>query len=437
MAGFHCTRTSAALERWVRCATTVMSLDAMALADDKTVRRPNHAFTPTLPQRSSKHANAGSSFTRRTTAMRSVRAARACDGLCTLRTADPPAARCHCGLVYPTTTSKRMDLIDRLRLDVPVLQAGMGGGVSGPRLAGAVAAAGGLGTLALTSPRRLRAGIASVREQAPGRAIAVNLLMPFVRKRHIAACVAERIDVAILFFGGSAALVAELHAVGTFVMAQVGTVQEAAVVLAWGVDGLIAQGIEAGGHLLGREPGLAFLARVLPLAGARPVLLAGGMVDASDTRAALAAGAAGIVAGTRFMLTPEADAHPLYQQRVLAANATLETTLFGFGWAARHRVVANAATARWCRGDGSVRSVPAFLNRMSAPLSHVINDALITRLPGLQRAWLPMLAAAPPLLGMSAATVDSAPLYAGESALRMSTIISAKAAVDTLAGRTG
>jgi NAD(P)H-dependent flavin oxidoreductase YrpB (nitropropane dioxygenase family) len=330
-----------------------------------------------------------------------------------------------------------MDLIDRLRLDVPILQAGMGGGVSGPRLAGAVAAAGGLGTLGLTSPQRLRAGIASVRAQAPGRAVAVNLLMPFVRKRHIATCRAERIDVAILFFGGSPALVAALHDAGTFVMAQVGTMQEATAALAWGVDSLIAQGIEAGGHLLGREPGLAFLASVLPIARGRPVLLAGGMATADDTRTALAAGAAGIVAGTRFMLTPESDAHPLYQQRVLAANATLETSLFGFGWPARHRVVANAATARWCRGDGSMRSLPAFLNRASAPIGHVVNDALIARLPTLQRAWLPLLAATPPLRGMPATVVDSTPLYAGESALRMATIIPAKAAVDLLAGRPG
>jgi NAD(P)H-dependent flavin oxidoreductase YrpB (nitropropane dioxygenase family) len=330
-----------------------------------------------------------------------------------------------------------MDLIDRLRLEVPVLQAGMGGGVSGPRLAGAVAAAGGLGTLGLTSPQRLRAGIASVRAQAPGRAVAVNLLMPFVRKRHIATCLAERIDVAVLFFGGSPALVAALHGVGAFVMAQVGTMQEAAAALMWGVDGLIAQGREAGGHLLGREPGLAFLARVLPIAGDRPVLLAGGMANADDTRTALAAGAAGVVAGTRFMLTHESAAHPLYQQRVLAADATLETTLFGFGWPARHRVVANAATQRWCRDDGRVRALPAFLNRASAPIGHVVNDALIAWLPRLQRAWLPLLAATPPLRGMAAAVVDSTPLYAGEAALRMSTVISAKAAVDLLAGRQG
>jgi nitronate monooxygenase len=60
-----------------------------------------------------------------------------------------------------------MDIVDRLRLDVPVGQAGMGGGIAGARLAGAVAQAGGLGTLGLMSPGRLRSGIEQVRAEAP------------------------------------------------------------------------------------------------------------------------------------------------------------------------------------------------------------------------------------------------------------------------------
>ncbi|WP_196763414.1 nitronate monooxygenase, partial [Mycobacterium avium] len=65
-----------------------------------------------------------------------------------------------------------MDIADRLRLDVPVGQAGMGGGLAGAPLAAAVAAAGGLGTLGITTPGRLEASIQRVREQAPGRAVA-------------------------------------------------------------------------------------------------------------------------------------------------------------------------------------------------------------------------------------------------------------------------
>lgn len=323
--------------------------------------------------------------------------------------------------------------MDRLRLDVPVAQAGMGGGVSGPTLAGAVAAAGGLGTLGLASSAALTAGFAAVRDQAPGRAVAVNLLMPFVRPRHVEACRSGMIDVAVLFFGGDAALVRELHSAGVFVMAQVGTTSEAAQAVGWGVDALIAQGIEAGGHLLGREPGPDFLDRVLPIAAGRPVLLAGGIATGADTQNALTRGAAGVVAGTRFLLTHESDAHPAYKQRVLDAERTVETTLFGLGWPARHRVVPNAATDRWIRPDGSLRRLPEVINHSSAPLSRIITDSMISALPRLQRARVPALSPTPPLTGMSNSTVDNTPLYAGESALRIDSLVSAAEAVQQLA----
>src|SRR3954454_9388614 len=75
-----------------------------------------------------------------------------------------------------------VDLLDRLSLDVPVCQAGMGGGLAGAELAGAVASAGGLGTLGLAPPGELRESIARVRSAAPGRAVAVNLLTRFLRR---------------------------------------------------------------------------------------------------------------------------------------------------------------------------------------------------------------------------------------------------------------
>jgi NAD(P)H-dependent flavin oxidoreductase YrpB (nitropropane dioxygenase family) len=77
-----------------------------------------------------------------------------------------------------------VDLLDRLRLDVPVAQAGMGGGLVGPELAAAVAVAGSLGTLGLAPPADLREAIRQVRDATPDRSVAVNLLMPFVRRSH-------------------------------------------------------------------------------------------------------------------------------------------------------------------------------------------------------------------------------------------------------------
>ncbi|MGZ4559735.1 MAG: NAD(P)H-dependent flavin oxidoreductase [Mycobacteriaceae bacterium] len=329
-----------------------------------------------------------------------------------------------------------MDLVDRLRLDVPVVQAGMGGGVAGSRLAGAVAAAGGLGTLGLTSPTALRRAIDEVRTRAPGRAAAVNLLMPFVRRGHVDTCIRDRIDVAVLFFGGDRDLVDRLREAGVFVLAQVGTERQACEALHWGADGLIAQGRQAGGHLLGVEPALDFLPRVLALAAGRPVMVAGGIASAADTEMALEAGASAVVAGTRFLLTTESAAHPDYKERVLDASNTVETTLFGFGWpAARHRVIENASTRRWCRAGGRPGVGPRLFNAVSTPLARVVPERVTAVLPRYQRSWLPLLAPAPPLLGMPDSAVDSGPLYAGESALRITEIISARQAVDELSGR--
>lgn len=325
-----------------------------------------------------------------------------------------------------------MDVLDRLRLDVPVLQAGMGGGVAGPALAAAVAQAGGLGTLALAPPEALRSGIDRVRTQAAGRAVAVNLLMPFVRRVHVEACADARADVAVLFFGGDPGVVRALREAGAFVLVQVGTPAEARDAISWGADGLVAQGVEAGGHLLGREPALSFLPRALAVAGTRPVFVAGGIAAAPDTERALAAGAAGAVAGTRFLLTHESRAHPRYLERVAAARETIETTLFGLGWPARHRVVANAATRRWLRDDGSVRRLPGLLNAASGPLSRVVPDGIAARLPTVQSARLPLLSPAPALAGMPDDAVESTPLYAGETALRIDTVVSAAEAVALL-----
>lgn len=329
-----------------------------------------------------------------------------------------------------------MDLLDRLRMDVPVAQAGMGGGVAGPRLAGAVAAAGGLGTLGLLPPDTLTGAIGRVRDQAPGRAVAVNLLMPFVHRGHVEACLRTRVDVAVLFYGGDGHLVERLHGAGVFVLVQVGTEHQARRAFEWGADGLIAQGREAGGHLVGVEPALDFLPRALAVAQGRPVLLAGGIASSADTRTALAAGASAVVAGTRFALTTESGAHPSYQQRVLRAERTVETTLFGFGWPARHRVVPNEATRRWTHPDGRPRTVPALVNSRSGALGRLVPTRVTMMLARVQRASIPLLSPAPPLAGMSEAAVAGGPLYAGDTALRITEIVSARQALDDLAGRT-
>jgi nitronate monooxygenase len=328
-----------------------------------------------------------------------------------------------------------MDLLDRLGLQHPIAQAGMGGGTAGAELAGAVSAAGGLGTVGIVlDPQDLHDQILRARALAPGRPIAVNLLMPFASKRHVRACVDGGADCVVLFCGFDSGLVGHLRGAGLLVLQQVGTRAQAARALRDGADGFIAQGIEAGGHLLGVEPALDFLPRALEVAGDRPVLLAGGIADAADVRRALAAGAAAALAGTRFLLTEECAAHPAYKQRVLGATETIETLLFSVAWHERHRVVPNAATDRWCRssplGPRPVRAI----NRIAAPLVRRLPSSLNASALRRQRRSLPFYGPASILLGMDDRLVEVTPLYAGETAARIDNIVPAAQAVRELAG---
>ena len=327
-----------------------------------------------------------------------------------------------------------MDLLDRLSLDVPVAQAGMGGGLAGPELAAAVATAGGLGTLGLLPPAELREAIGEVRAAAPDRSVAVNLLMPFLRRSHVEACIESRINVAVMAFGMNRDLLRRLSEHGVFVFVMVGTDEQARRAVACGANGLIAQGCEAGGHIAGDTPALELLPRALEVARGRPVLLAGGIAESADTSAALAAGADGVVAGTRFLLTHESRAHPEYQRRILDADKTFRTTLFGLAWPAPHRVVANAATKRWCHDDGTAKLAPRLINARSRLLAKLPDRAIMPVL-GMQTPRLPVFSPVAPTAGMPDSLVDRAALYAGETVLRLTSVISAGEAVAELTPR--
>lgn len=329
-----------------------------------------------------------------------------------------------------------MDLLDRLGLEHPVVQAGMGGGTAGAELAGAVSAAGGLGTVGIfLDPARMRAELARARDIAQRRPVAANLLVPFARMAHAQACIDAGADCAVLFCGFDRRIVQRLRDDGVLVLQQVGTVPQAKQALAEGADGLIAQGREAGGHVLGVEPALDFLPKVLEIAGQHPVLLAGGIAEAEDVRRALAAGAKAAVAGTRFLLTGECAAHPVYKQRVLEASETRETLLFSVGWYERHRVVPNAATERWCRGGSLGPQRVLALNRALAPVLRRLPPSASAATIARQSVALPLYGPASILSGMEERLVDVTPLYAGETAKRIHDVMPAAEAVRALSPR--
>ncbi len=293
-------------------------------------------------------------------------------------------------------------VLDLRRLDMPVVQAGMGA-VAGHELAAAVSEAGGLGTIA-GARAAIAAEVAAAR-RLTGRPIAVNLLLPFVRPGDVDAAAAA--DVIVTFWGVPRRLAA------TTWIHQCGSVDEAKAAAAAGADAVIAQGVEAGGHVRGATPALELLEQVRS-AVKIPVLVAGGIVDAQGVREALDAGAAAAVVGTRFLLSEESHAHPEYKKRCLDARATVLTELFGLGWPdAPHRVIPNAATRRWLRRDARGPLWIRTGNQIATRLADLLPVAAQNR--ALKARWpsLPLLMAQPPTDDEPANVVDGRPLYAG------------------------
>ena len=329
--------------------------------------------------------------------------------------------------------NRDVDLPDLLGVDLPLVQAGMGGGLATGQLAGAVSKAGALGTIGLLPASVMSAELHAARELAGGRPVAANLLMPFARREHVDACVAAGARAVALFFGYDREVVERLHDAKITVLHQVGTVGEARRALAAGADVLVAQAREAGGHLLGVQDLESAIRDITAVAGSTPVLAAGGIVIAEDARRALAAGAAGVAVGTRFLLTDESNAHDEYKARVLSAEETIETTLFGLAWPARHRVVSNQATERWCHPSGRAKALPSSLNRVMQPLTKLMPDSAAELVVRRQRVSRPFFSPAPLLRGMDSKGADVTPLYAGGGVNRIHELRSAAAVVEELA----
>lgn len=242
-------------------------------------------------------------------------------------------------------------LCDLLHIEAPILCAPMGPDITGPELAAAVSNAGGLGIISFGGfpPPLLKQEIRRLRELTD-RPFGVNLLLEFPIEEHFTACLEEEVPVLSFFWGDSTPYVERAHAHGIKVIDQVGSVEAAQRAVKAGVDVIIAQGVEAGGHVAGQVSTMVLVPRVVDTVAPVPVVAAGGIADARGLVAALALGAEGVVLGTRFLATPEAAAHPIYKQKVLDATEeeTVRTTLFGHGWPnAPHRALRTAFVNQW------------------------------------------------------------------------------------------
>jgi NAD(P)H-dependent flavin oxidoreductase YrpB (nitropropane dioxygenase family) len=240
---------------------------------------------------------------------------------------------------------------DRVGVELPIIQAPMGGAV-GPALASAVSNAGGLGMLALwgadldTVRRRIRETRALT-----SKPFGVNLNLEFPQQERLDVCLEERVPVISFFWRDPSALVQRTKAAGAIVLHTVASAGDARSAVDAGVDIVVAQGWEAGGHVRGTVATLPLVPTVVDAVSPVPVIAAGGIADGRGLAAALALGAAGAQIGTRFLASEEATIHPRYRDLLFKAaenDTFFAEELFDIRWPkAPHRVLRNKTVEAW------------------------------------------------------------------------------------------
>jgi nitronate monooxygenase len=248
---------------------------------------------------------------------------------------------------------------ERFGVAAPIAVAPMGPDLAGPELVAAVCNAGGFGILQaqLCPPSLLRGQITHLRTLTD-KQFGVNFVLHFPHRDGIQVCLEERVAALSFFWGDPSEFMPAAHAAGIAVLHQVGTVDAAVRAQQAGVDVIVAQGVEAGGHVAGQVSTMVLLPRIVDAVAPALVLAAGGIADARGLAAALCLGADGVVMGTRFLATPEANAHPVYKAALVAASEedTVRTILFGHGWPhAPHRTLSTPFVRRWIDHEGETQ----------------------------------------------------------------------------------
>jgi enoyl-[acyl-carrier protein] reductase II len=232
---------------------------------------------------------------------------------------------------------------ERLGIEAPILSAGMAR-YTDARLVAAVSNAGGLGILGTLGrePKEVETEIASIRAQTT-RPFGVNVVLAEFEESTWGAVINARPSLINTSWGNPAEIVNEAHETGCLVAHQVTTVETAIEAVNAGVDFLIAQGTDGGGHI-GWVTLMALLPQVVDVANGIPVIAAGSVVDGRGLAAALALGAEGVLVGTRFLATPEAPIPDYWKTAILGARseAVVQNDVADAAW----NVQWNGATIR-------------------------------------------------------------------------------------------
>ncbi|HYH83385.1 MAG TPA: nitronate monooxygenase [Longimicrobium sp.] len=302
-------------------------------------------------------------------------------------------------------------LLRRLGIEHPIIAAPMGGGPSTPELVGAVSNAGGMGSLAgaYLTPEQIGEEIRAVRALT-GRPFAVNLfaggyhagidraaapMLALMREVHAELglpapeapavppdpfeaqlqVVLDARPVAFSFTFGipPAEALGRLRAAGITVLGTATTVREGTMLAEAGVDGIVAQGAEAGAHRgtfagdfdASMVPTLELTAGIAAETNV-PVIASGGLMDGRDVAAALRAGASAVQLGTAFVPCPESGAAPVYKEAILAAVD--DRTVITRAFSGRHaRGFENAFIRRMRAHEGDILPFPA-QNTLTRPM---------------------------------------------------------------------
>lgn len=302
-------------------------------------------------------------------------------------------------------------LTEILGIEHPILSAGMGA-ATGPELAAAVSNAGGCGQVTITglSAPNVHRRVEEARALT-AKPFGVNVILADREEgedEDIRAALELGVPLLVLFWGDPSPFVEEAHRRGTKVFVQVGSVEEAVAAAGAGVDAVIAQGFEAGGHVRGSTALFVLLPAVVDAVSPVPVIAAGGIADGRGLAAALTLGAQGVLMGARFLASDEAFVPHEYRDWVVRSTAedtVYSKDLFDVWWPdAPHRVLRNKVVEEWEAagrpppgGRPGEAAIIGTMKRMDGSVVDVPRYCAITISPNFE------------------GDIDHAPLWAGQS----------------------
>jgi NAD(P)H-dependent flavin oxidoreductase YrpB (nitropropane dioxygenase family) len=272
-----------------------------------------------------------------------------------------------------------------------------------PRLAAAVSNAGALGMLTLTWSKDVGAVI---RETAAltARPFCGNLVLTEDRHRRLDQALDAGLRLVSFFLGDPSGYIDPVHDAGGIVMHTVGSAEEARRAVASGVDVIVAQGWEAGGHVGSTVATLPLVPAVVDAVAPVPVIAAGGIGDARGVAAVLALGAQAAWLGTRFLLAREMPIHEDYRRRLIAAaetDAQWYPNLYDVGWPdSPHRALRNSTASTW---EAAGRPPDDQRPGAGDVLAHLASGEAIVRYEG-----------APPMVGTTG-DIEALSMWAGQS----------------------